>query len=203
MSTLVNSLNILVSPKKAWQKIGENPGSLGGLLIKHTIPFALIPAVCWYYGVAHHGWSVAGDTVRLTSASALPLIVLFFLALVYSVFFLGYMVHWMAGSYKSKSSIAQGVALISYAGTPFFIAGVLGLYPILWLDIVVGIAVSCYCIYLLYLGTPYVMKVAADRGFLYSSAVFAIALVVFVALLGATAILWSMGAAPEYIYSAT
>lgn len=201
MSTLVNSFNILFSPKKAWEKIGENPGSLGGLLMTHTIPFALIPSLCWFYGVAYNGWTVAGEDVRLTTASALPMCVLFFLALIYSVFFLGYMVHWMAGSYRSKSTIAQGVALITYSGTPFFVAGLLGLYPILWLDIVVGIAVSCYCIYLLYLGTPYVMKVAADRGFLYSSAVFAIALVVFVALLGATAILWSMGASPEYIYS--
>ncbi len=201
MSTLVNSFNILFSPRKAFEKIGEKPGSLAGLLMTHTIPFALIPALCWFYGVAYHGWAVAGENVRLTVASALPMCVLFFLALVYSVFFLGYMVHWMAGSYKSKSTIAQGVALISYSGTPFFVAGILGLYPILWLDIVVGIAVSCYCIYLLYLGTPYVMKVASDRGFLYSSAVFAIALVVFVALLGATAILWSMGASPEYIYA--
>ncbi|MFK8029088.1 MAG: Yip1 family protein [Gammaproteobacteria bacterium] len=201
MNTLVNSLAIVFSPKKGWSRIGENPGTLAGLIALHTIPLALIPAVCWYFGVSHFGWSVAGENVRLTAESALPVCVLFFLALIYAVLFLGYMVHWMAKSYKSDSTVTQGVALITYAGTPFFIAGVLGLMPILWLDIIVGIAVSCYCIYLLYLGTPHVMKVTSERGFLYSSAVFGIALVVFVGLLGATAILWSFGAAPEYVYA--
>ncbi len=201
MNTLTNSAKIIFAPRSAWAAIGKDPGSLGGVLLTHTLPFSLIPAVCWYYGVSSSGWSVAGENVRLTAASALPVCILFFFALLYSVLFLGYMVHWMAKSYKSDSTIARGVALITYAGTPFFVAGVLGLKPILWLDILVGIAVSCYCIYLLYVGTPYVMKVTAERGFLYSSAVFAIALVVFVALLGATTILWSFGASPEFIYS--
>lgn len=201
MSALINSFQVIFNPLNGWRKIGENPGSLAGLIAGHTIPFALIPAVCWYFGVSHYGWSVAGENVRLTAASALPVCVLFFLGLVYAVLFLGYMVHWMAKSYRSDSTITRGVALITYAGTPFFVTGVLGLMPILWLDIIVGIAVSCYCIYLLYVGTPHVMKVTAERGFLYSSAVFAIALVVFVALLGATAILWSFGASPEYVYS--
>jgi len=44
------------------------------------------------------------------------------------------------------------------------------------------------------------MKVPPERGFLYASAVFAVALVSFVALLGATVVLWDFGPAPEYTY---
>lgn len=170
------------------------------LLLLHTIPYALIPAVCWYTGITQFGWSFGGDVVKLTAQSALPMCALFFLAMVAGVGFLGYMVHWMAGSYGTEGGLAKGVALISYTASPFFLAGLLGLYPSLWLDLIVGLAVACYCILLLYRGTPIVMAVTAERGFLYASAVFAVALVSFVALLGATVILWDFGPAPEYTH---
>ncbi|MEQ9005533.1 MAG: Yip1 family protein, partial [Pseudomonadales bacterium] len=114
--------------------------------------------------------------------------------------FLGYMVRWMSAAYGSVSSLAQGVTLISYTASPFFLAGLLGLYPVLWLDILIGCLVACYCIYLLYRGTPAMMDVPPERGFLYASAVFAVALVSFVALLGATVVLWDFGPTPEYTY---
>jgi hypothetical protein len=170
------------------------------LLLLHTIPFAIIPALCWYIGVTTQGWTIMGDPVRLTTASALPMCVLFYLAMIGGVLFLGYMVSWMAGSYGTEGGLARGVALISYTASPFFVAGLLGLYPILWLDIMAGTLVACYCIYLLYRGTGPVMEVPPERAFLYSSAVFAVALVSFVALLGATVVLWDLGPAPEYTY---
>ena len=86
------------------------------------------------------------------------------------------------------------------AGPTFFLAGVLGLYPVLWIDIMLGTLIAVYCIYLLYLGTGPVMAVPPERGFLYASAVFAVALVSFVALLGATVVLWDLGPTPEYTY---
>jgi hypothetical protein len=200
MRTLLNGFAVTFNPGAGWRQIAAHPVGVGQLLALHTIPFALIPAVCWYFGVTQQGWSVAGDLVRLTPASAAPMCALFFLAMVAGVIFLGYMVHWMADSYGTQSTLAQGVTLISYTATPFFIAGLLGLYPVLWLDILIGCLVACYCIYLLYKGTGLVMNVPPERSFLYASAVFAVALVAFVALLGATAVLWDLGPAPEYTY---
>ena len=106
----------------------------------------------------------------------------------------------MSQTYGDKATLSQGITLISYTATPFFIAGLLGLYPILWLDITLGIAVACYCIYLLYNGVAPVMHVVQERGFLYASAVFAIALVSFVGLLTVTVLLWDFGPSPEYTY---
>lgn len=200
MNTFINGFLIALNPSKGWQRIAADDAGLMKVLICHTIPFALIPALCWYVGVTQRGWIVAEETVRLTAESALPMCALFYLAMVAGAVFLGYMVSWMAGSYGSESGVASGVKLISYTASPFFLAGVLGLYPVLWLDIMVGTLVACYCVYLLYIGTSPVMKVAAERGFLYASAVFAVALVSFVALLGATVVLWDFGPAPEYTY---
>ena len=200
MTVLLNAFRLLFLGNRAWQSITDNSASLSRVLLLHTVPMALIPAFCWYFGVTQFGWQVAGDPVRLTTDSALPMCILFFLACVAGVLFLGFMVHWMSDTYGDKASVTQGVTLISYTATPFFIAGVLGLYPHLWIDIIIGTGVACYCIYLLYTGVSPIMRVSQERGFLYASAVFAVALVSFVGLLGATVILWAYGPAPEYTY---
>ena len=200
MNTFINGFLIALNPTKGWQRIAADDSGLMKVLFLHTIVFALIPAVGWYVGVTQRGWIVAEETVRLTAESALPMCALFYLAMVAGVIFLGYMVSWMAGSYGSESGVASGVKLISYTASPFFLAGLLGFYPSLWLDIMVGTLIACYCVYLLYIGTSPMMKVPPERGFLYASAVFAVALVSFVALLGATVVLWDFGPAPEYTY---
>ncbi len=200
MNAFINGWRLLFTGRKGWQPIAQDPQSVIGVLLKHTIPFSVIPAACWYYGVTELGWQVATETIRLTPESALPMCILFFLACVGGVLFLGFMVHWMSTTYGELASLAQGTTLISYTATPFFAAGLLGLYPLLWLDIIAGLAIACYCIYLLYTGVGPVMKVREERGFLYASAVFAVALVSFVALLCATIILWDFGTAPEYTY---
>lgn len=200
MNTLLNGFVVTFNPGVGWERIRHDSPGLGQVLALHTLPFALIPAVCWYLGVTGQGWAVAGEIMRLTPGSALPMVVLFYLAMVFGVLFLGFMVRWMAVSYGTVATFAQGVTLISYTASPFFIAGLAGLYPVLWFDILVGCLVACYCIYLLYRGTSVVMAVPPERGFLYASAVFAVALVSFVALLGATVVLWDLGPAPEYTY---
>jgi hypothetical protein len=45
---------------------------------------------------------------------------------------------------------------------------------------------------------PIMMGISEDRGFLFSSAVLAVGLVAFVALLATTAILWGMGLEPQF-----
>ena len=200
MNSVLNGFLVTFSPTQGWAKIAAGTTSLAQTLALHTIPFALIPAISWYIGVTTQGWTIAGEPAKLTAASALPMCVLFYLAMVSGVIFLGFMVNWMSRSYGTEGGFGKGVALISYTASPFFLAGFLGLYPVLWLDILVGTIVACYCIYLLFIGTGPVMEVPPERAFLYASAVFAVALVAFVGLLGATVVLWDLGTAPEYTY---
>jgi hypothetical protein len=200
MNILTRGLWLMFAPNNAWQDIADHQPSVIKVLLAYTVPLSLIPAFCWYIGVTEYGWQVAGETMRLTQASALPMCVMFYFACVFGVAILGLRVQWMSTTYGDAADFAQSVTLISYTATPFFIAGFLGLYPILWLDIMLGIGVACYCIYLLYAGVAPIMHVVRERGFLYASAVFAVALVSFVALLTVTVLLWDFGPAPEYTY---
>lgn len=200
MSTFVNAIRLLINPRSTWDTIANAAPSTTNVLALHTIPLAILPAVCWYYGVTTQGWSIAGDVMRLTAESALPMCVMFYFAMIGAVLFLAYMVWWMSTTYGERASFAAATALISYTATPFFLAGPMGLFPILWLDIMLGVGIASWCIYLLYLGVSPMMRVPRDRGFLYASAVFGVALVAFVGLLGVTVLVWEYGPAPEYTY---
>jgi hypothetical protein len=94
--------------------------------------------------------------------------------------------------------LSQCVVLAAYTATPLFLIGIMELYPVLWVNMVVGIVALAYTVYLLYSGVPIMMRISEDRGFLFSSAVLAVGLVAFVALLAVTAILWGMGLEPNF-----
>ena len=198
----MHSAKLIFAPSVAWHDIAANERSVLHRLCLHTALLALIPAVCWFYGITEVGWQVGLEPAqKMTVPSALKICVLFYLAMIAGVVALGYMVNWMAETYAAvDSSVSRGVTLITYTATPFFLAGLLGLSPNLWLDISIGVLVACYCVYLLYIGVPAVMHVAPERGFLFASALVAVALVAIVALMAGTAILWDFGAEPTYTY---
>jgi hypothetical protein len=198
----VHSAKLIFAPGAAWHDIAANERSVLHRLCLHTAILALIPAVCWFYGITEVGWQVGLEPAqKMTVPSALRICVLFYLAMIVGVVALGYMVHWMAETYAAAdSSVSRGVTLITYTATPFFLAGLLGLSPNLWFDISIGVLVACYCVYLLYIGVPAVMHVAPERGFLFASALVAVGLVAIVALMAGTAILWDFGAEPTYTY---
>ena len=65
-----------------------------------------------------------------------------------------------------------------------------------WLT--VGTAAICYTVYLLYVGLPTFMSIDPDEGFLFSSSVLAVGLVVLVAIMAFTVIVWGLGVGPIY-----
>ena len=72
------------------------------------------------------------------------------------------------------------------------------LYPILWLNFLIGLPALAYSVYLLYTGVPILMRVEPERGFLFSSAVLAVGLVALVSLLAVTVLLWGSGFGPVF-----
>jgi|TARA_B110000879_G_C11172576_1_gene514321 hypothetical protein len=200
MSIFLNSLMLFTGATKAWQRIANSEDNSVKIFLLHTVLLALIPPACWYYGVTHYGWTVGEQVMRITPASAAPMCVMFYFASVAGVLFLSAMVRWMSTTYASEVSLNRSLTLISYTATPFFFAGVIGVYPLLWLDIATGIFVAFYCIYLLYSGVSPIMRLNQQHSFLYASAVFALSLIMFVGLLTITVLFWEYAAHPEYTY---
>ena len=194
-----HTFGLLVKPSSQWKTITELPESSFRTLLLYPWILAIIPAVAWYYGTSNVGWTVAdGDVIKLTKDSAMTICILFYLTQVVCLSVIGYFIHWMSDTYGAESSISKGIIIASLAATPMFIFGAVGFYPILWLDLLIGIVAVCWAVYLMYLGIPIVMDIPEERGFLFSSAVMGVALVILICLMVGAVILWDFGAAPAF-----
>lgn len=192
-------IKLFINPRDAWSAIHARQYSVAGILLGHTLIFALIPAVAGYFGTTRVGWQVAGgEVVRLTAASAGNIAVLYYLAMLAGVGTVGWAIHWMGKTYGANQPIGQCIALASFTATPLFLIGGLQAYPVLWLNLVAGLPALAFTTYIFFTGVPIMMEVPEERGFLFSSAMLAFGLVTLVSMLAVTALLWGTGFAPSF-----
>ena len=190
---------MLTHPRSEWQTIRDEGCSVARCYAGHVLLLAAIPALSAYIGATRVGWRVgAGDPLRLTPESALPIALLFYLAMLAGVYAMGRLIHWMAATYGASPTPAEGVVLAAHAATPLFMVGIVALYPVVWLQMIFGYVAVGYAIYLLYTGVPIAMHIPRERGLLFSTAVVTVGLVFVVGLLAATVVLWDTGVGPEF-----
>lgn len=195
-----NPLSVLFRPDSHWVGLSNLPLDKFPPLLVAPFILALLPAAAWFHGITEIGWRVAdGDTVRLTRESALPIIILFYCAMIVSLGVIGYMTHWMSKTYGANTTVAKGMVIVGHVATPLFISGAVGFYPILWLDLLIGIVAVSWSVYLLYTGIPLAMKLNREQGFLYASAVAGVCLVILICIMVSSVILWDFGFAPVFI----
>ncbi len=186
-------------PKDEWQTIEKRHESLMYSLM-HILVVALIPAICGYYAAAHIGWTIGvGDPIKIGQGSAQLMAIAMYIALVVGVFALAYLIQWMAKTFDSKPSFVQSLELAAYTATPMLMIGVAALFPVLWFVTLAGLAATSYSVYLLYSGVPIMMNIPEEKGFIYSSSVVTCGLVLLVAIMAFSAVMWTMGFGPEYI----
>ncbi len=196
---LHHALGLIIQPRKQWRAIAALSDAQLARNLAYPVVLALIPSIAWYYGTTQVGWSIGkGDVLKLTSASALGIAGAMYVCVLGALAAIGYLVHWMSVTYGAQSSVVKGLALSGFTATPFFLAGVVGFYPQFTIDLLVALVAIAHGIYLLYTGIPIVMKVPEDRGFLFASAILGVALVMLMALMGVTVILWDMGLTPVF-----
>jgi len=195
-----HTFGLLVKPSAQWRTVAQLPSASFNTLVLYPCILAMLPAVAWYFGTSRVGWTVGdnGQAIRLTAESARQISILFYFGMLACVAGIGYFIHWMSATYGAKSSIVKGIVIAGLTATPLFIAGAVGFYPLLWLDLLVGVAAVSWSVYLLYLGIPVIMDIPEERGFLFSSAVIAISLVILICLMVGSVFLWDLGAAPAF-----
>ncbi len=195
-----HTVGILSRPIHEWGNIAKLPERSLQKLILYPCILAIIPAAAWFYGTTRVGWTVGdhGEAIKLTVESARIICFLFYVAMVACVVAIGYFIHWMSDTYGADSTFTKGIVIAGLTATPMFIAGAVGFYPLLWLDLLVGVAAISWSVYLMYVGIPIVMDIPEERGFLFSSAVLGVALVILICLMVGSVILWDLGAGPAF-----
>jgi len=195
-----HAIAMTLKPSDHWRNIAKMSTKSQNLLVLYPCIMAIFPTVAWYYGTSQVGWTVGSydQVIRLTTESAFQISVLFYLVMVCSVAAIGYFIHWMSDTYGAQSTVAKGIVIAGLTATPLFITGLVGFYPTLWLDLLIGVIAISWAVYLMYLGIPIMMDIPEERGFLFSSAVLAIAMVVLVCIMVVSILAWDFGAAPAF-----
>ncbi len=194
-------MGIFTHPDDEWKTIRGEPNTISQHYITHALILAAIPAVSAYIGSTQVGWTIgSSDTIyKLTSESALFLCILFYGAMITGIVILGKFIDFLSITYQEEDHTPRGIALATYTTTPLFICGLVALYPVLWLDMIIGLIAIAYSVYLLYEGIPILMNIPKERGFIFASAVVTVGLVMFVGLLAITVIIWAVGIGPVYL----
>ncbi len=194
-------IGLLINPQRTWEKIRDDEHGTVRVLLGHTAILGLIPPACAYFGTTQVGWTIGyTDPVRLTTASALPISIIYYVVILASILTLGKLIHWMSETYGTDCSLGTCISLAAYPPTPLFLTGVVQLYPVLWLNYLVGLPALAYSIYLLYSGTEILMGLSRERAFLMASAILAVCLVALVGVLAATVTLWGFGLDPSFTH---
>jgi hypothetical protein len=193
-------IGLFTDPVREWEKIRKNRSNSHGA-IAHVILMAIIPAASGYFGTTQVGWRIGvGDPIRITPDSAIVIAVIYYLALLFGVFSIGWVIHLLGKAYQVEKPLSLCISLAAYTATPLFLIGIMEVYPVLWLNMLLGLPALAYTVYLLYSGMPVMMEISVERGFLYSSAVLAVGLIALVALLTMTALLWGIGLQPVFTH---
>ncbi len=190
---------LLTNPASEWQAIRDERSSIAQCFKSHAGILAAVPPVAGLIGTTMVGWRIgSGELTHLTFGSALIMALIAYVAILVCLFCLGRAIHWMAHTYGSAPEEGLSFALAAYTVTPLLLMGLVGLYPSLWLFMLVGLAAIGYSVYLLYIGTPVVMDIPSEQGFVFSSAILTVGLVMLMGLMVTTVLFWGFGFGPTF-----
>jgi hypothetical protein len=192
--------SLLIDPEPTWKDIKKKIDEGASNTVVLMIVLAFIPPVSGYIGTTMVGWQLgAGDPIKLTSTSAATISILYFLAIIVGINAVALAIRWMAQTYESKVSYQHALALSCFTAVPLLLVGIFEVYPVLWVNFIVGLLALALSVRLLFTGVPILLDVNKDRGMLYASSILAFGLIALVAMLVVTALLWGFGLEPTLV----
>ena len=197
---LSHLIGILLNPTEEWKKIREVECTIGKCYCGYVFIMAAIAPISGYFGTTRFGWEIgAREAVKLSPDSALIIAIAYYFVMLIGVFSMGLMIHWMGKTYNAEQNLSRCIRLAAFTATPLFLVGIVELFPILWLNFVIGLPALALSVRLLYTGVPIMMEIDEDRGFLFSSSILAVGMVALIVMMVAMAILWFNGFAPQFV----
>ena len=175
---------ILLAPSAEWDRIEQEPATIGGLFTGYVVILAAIPAVAGLIGGQVFGHGVFGISIKPALPLAITIAVLGYVGALVMTFVLGLVIDGLAPSFGAEKNRVQAMKVAAYSGTAGWVAGVFQLIPALGALALLGGLYGCW---LLYLGLPRVMKAPAEKATGYAAVTIIVAIVVSIVIGLATA----------------
>ena len=187
-------------PDKEWRAINEEHESVSHMYYHHVLWMAAIPVVSTFIGTTQFGWSIGGESIKVSIMNGLGLGILFYALILVAVAMVGSVIHWMARNHANRPPRQECIVFAGYIATPLFLSGIVAVYPIIWLCILACVLGIIYTGYLLYRGTPSFLGISNKQGFILSSTTLGIGVLVLEALLAVVVLVWSLNSEHSIVW---
>uniref|UniRef100_A0A7V1EH62 DUF1282 domain-containing protein n=1 Tax=candidate division WOR-3 bacterium TaxID=2052148 RepID=A0A7V1EH62_UNCW3 len=152
---------ILFSPKTEWEKIKAEQTTIAQVLTGYAVPLALIPAIFGFLGYVLIGINIGMfGVIRYPFASAIVWAIVWFIFTLIGLYIEGIVINALAPSFDSAPNSTNAFKLAAYSMTPYFVAGILYIFPVLGILVLLA---SLYGLYLMYLGMPVMMSTPKEK----------------------------------------
>jgi hypothetical protein len=170
MSLVDRIKNICLTPKTEWDVIEPEQTETSKLFINYVAPLAAIGVIAAFVSGSVIGQSIpfVGGSYRTPIFTGVGIALVSYVLAFIGVFIVSLIVNALAPTFGAEKNPAQALKVTAYSFTPVWIAGILTLIPFGALLIFLA---ACYCLYVLYLGLPKLMKCPEDKAVGYTAVV--------------------------------
>lgn len=168
--------NILLKPKEEWARIDPEPATVSGLMTGWVAPLAAIGPVAGLIGGLVFGYGGFGITYRPSVTMAVTSAVVGYAMTLLAAFLLAKIIEMLAPNFGGQKNPVQAMKVAAYSSTAGYLAGIFQIIPAL---AIIGVLLSLYGLYLLYLGLPRLMKAPEDKAMSYTIVTVVVAIVLF------------------------
>jgi hypothetical protein len=180
-------------PRAEWKSISDEQTDLTQFGLTRLIFFAAVPAAAFLIGLTQVGWSLSGTEFNKVAVNyAFLMAVAFYVLIFVATLLMTYFTFKMEKAFGTEASFERCLIFVTYTATPMYVAGLVGLLPIVWLCMVVLMVAVFYSLYLLYVGIPLYMSIPEGKGFIVATSIVSAGLCMMVVFNVATIIIWSM-----------
>ncbi|PSJ42276.1 YIP1 family protein [Sphingomonas deserti] len=152
---------IITTPKEEWPRIDAEPMSTGGILTGWVLPLAAIGPVAGAIGQLVFGITIPlVGTIRPGIVSAVSTAVIGYVLSIVSLFLISLIINALAPSFGGTKNKIQALKVAAFAMTASYVGGIFQIVPMLAM---IGLLLSLYSFYLLYLGLPRLMGAPQEK----------------------------------------
>lgn len=141
---------LILKPKEEWEKIKAEQTTATDIYKSYLILLAAIPAVAQFIGYWLIGLSLPFQGhIRMSFGFSLGRAVVSYILSLASIFVLALIINALAPTFSSKPNQVNALKLAAYSMTPYFVAGIFYLVPVLSVLVILA---GIYSLYIFYLG---------------------------------------------------
>jgi hypothetical protein len=178
-------------PKAEWNLIRNETSDLLKFAYVRLFYYALIPSLAFFIGLSVFGRSFSGERFHEVSwSTSIPMMATFYLAIIACTLFMAFITYRVENYFGTEASFENCFLFITYTATPMYIAGLVGLIPIVWLNMLVLMSAVGFSLHLLHIGIPIYMRIPEGKAIVVSMAIITAGLCTLVLFISATAFIW-------------